>query len=75
MPPRAYRRRNWLPFEESRAHARSLGAAIQDRVEQVGCHVSKTQKNIPSNPRGIYSDQWAGWARLPAGALVLAAVP
>jgi hypothetical protein len=56
------RSNHWLPFEEAREYARSLG--IKDQKEWYAFTKGDNRpKNIPSNPSQLYKDSgWLGWS-------------
>ena len=59
MPLGSPRRRNWLPFEEARALARSLG--LRSSIEWSRWSTTPARpRNVPSNPNLVYPE-WAGW--------------
>jgi hypothetical protein len=52
--------RSFLPFQEAKGFAQSLGLKGQDEW-----HIYSTSKkrpiDIPTDPRGVFNDEWEGW--------------
>jgi superfamily II DNA or RNA helicase len=57
---REFRIGHWLPFEETRAYARSLKLQSLSQWENLA-KARKLPYNVPAAPRIVYPDQWAGW--------------
>ncbi len=61
MPRLGARKGDWLPFEEARAYARTLN--FRSSVDWAEFPVPGGRPhNIPSDPRGVYTNEWKGWA-------------
>jgi hypothetical protein len=60
MPLGSPRRRNWLPFHEARAFARSL--RLRSGAEWRRWSTTPARPwNVPSNPNLVYPE-WSGWS-------------
>jgi len=51
----------WLPFEEARTYAQSLGLKNAKEWEKY-CTSVKKPNNIPYDPPNAYKDEWRGWS-------------
>ena len=59
-PRKAYKKKDWLPFEQAREWARN--SKITSRKEwKVKFKQKELQSGLPSSPYYVYRERWKGW--------------
>ncbi len=52
----------WMPYAEAQAYIRSLKIRTQEEYREWSKSGDRP-KDIPSNPKGVYKEEWKGWPR------------